>query len=455
MNFDKDKLYLASAWQIAEAVRTSKISAFDVAKSFIARVGETEGSCHAWAHLNESYYLQQARTIDKAERRGILAGVPIGVKDIFNTEILPTEMGSAVWQGHRAGNDARCVSYLRRDGGVIAGKTDTAEFAVHVPGCAKNPWSDGHVTGTSSGGSVVAVATANVPLALTTQTAGSTIRPSSWCGVYGMKPSFGVIPRTGVLKTTDTLDNIGFCARSNKDLRLCFNSMRVRGQNYPIVERSLTFHAERPHKGWRIGLISDNSSDVTKPYVTEAISQLASDIDQLDNVKVVDVELPVSRKTYSNLHRRLYNSCLAYYFRDELTNSPDSISKSFKDLAKQGSEISPKDYSLALEEQSKLAKQFDAFYVENSIDFLLCPSSDGSAPKLQEPSSHRDRNLLWTLTWLPVITVPQFRCPDGLPFGYQVVGPRYNDYRMFEFIEHLVANDLAPKLTKVATPKYR
>ena len=161
--------------------------------------------------------------------------VPFGVKDIFNTIDLKTEMGSETWKDHNAGNDARVVSVLRHQGYTPIGKTVTAEFAVHHLNKTKNPHSIDKTPGTSSSGSAVAVATGMVPFALGTQTAGSIIRPASFCGVWGMKPSFGLIPRTGSLKTTDSLDTIGFLSSYGTDMREILNLLRVKGPNYPFV----------------------------------------------------------------------------------------------------------------------------------------------------------------------------------------------------------------------------
>ncbi len=441
-------------WRIAAAVQRGEFTAEQVAKCFIERVRRVDPTVRAWAHLDEAYYLRQARAVDADPVKGPLAGVPVGVKDIFNTEVLPTEMGSPIWRGHKAGNDARCVSYVRRDGGLIAGKTDTAEFAVHVPCHARNPWHLEHVTGTSSGGSAAAVATATAPLALTTQTAGSTIRPASWCGVYGMKPSFGMIPRTGVLKTTDTLDNIGFYGRDGRDLGICLDSLRVCGRNFPILEQQLAAFSTRLKGPWRIALIRGHLDDEAPDYVHASMARIALELRSIAGVELVEVALPESTRDTQDLHRRLYNPCLAYYFREELTKAPELISDTFHALVQDGKTISPADYRFALEQQSRMAHEMASFFTDGGFDLILHHSSNGSAPRGLEPPVNRDLNPLWTLTWLPVVNVPAFRCPNGLPFGYQLIGPRYSDYRVLTFLEFLARHNLAPEIAAIAEPPF-
>ena len=198
--------------EAGEKVRSGELSAVEWCESCIAQVERCEADIHAWVQFEPELALRQAREIDEKRRAGTfddpLWGAPFGVKDVFNTAELPTCMGSPIWEGFTPGNDARVVAHLRWAGGVMFGKTVTAEFAVHHPGPTVNPHNPDYSPGTSSSGSAAAVASMMVPLALGTQTAGSTIRPASYCGVYGFKPSFGVVPRTGILKTLDTLDHV-------------------------------------------------------------------------------------------------------------------------------------------------------------------------------------------------------------------------------------------------------
>ena len=287
---NEKQLYLLTASEIARAVSEGEYSTRKITESFIARAEKIEPFVSAWVARDNEYLRRQAAEIDAKTTKGPLAGVPFGIKDVFNTEVLPTQMGSPVWKGHRAGNDARCVASIKWMGGLVAGKTDTAEFAVHTPGKAVNPYNSSHITGTSSGGSAVAVATAMAPAALGTQTSGSTIRPASWCGVYAMKPSFGLIPRTGVLKTTDTLDNIAFFGRSIADLRLILESIRLRGENYPFIQCNLV---DEPKKtSWRVGLYRSHLWKYAPEYARNALIEFAKQLNSVPGVNVNDCVFP-------------------------------------------------------------------------------------------------------------------------------------------------------------------
>lgn len=205
-----------TATEFLALLRTGEISAADYAHACADVIDEMEPKVAAWAWYDRTRFESLAARVDEdiAQRRaagekelpGRLAGLPVGVKDIYNTEDMPTSHGSGLFAGYTPGNDARAVTSLRREAAIMAGKTVTAEFAVHTPNGTRNPHDLTRSSGTSSSGSAVAVATSMVPVALASQTAGSIIRPASYCGVFGFKPSYGTIPRTAMLKTTDTLD---------------------------------------------------------------------------------------------------------------------------------------------------------------------------------------------------------------------------------------------------------
>ena len=230
-------------------------------------------------------------------------------------------MGSPIWKGFTPGNDARAVFCLRQEDSVIPGKTVTAEFAVHTPGPTHNPYKHGYMTGTSSSGSAASVAAQMVPLAIGTQTAGSTIRPASYCGIFGMKPSFGLIPRTGMLKTTDTLDSIGFFSRSVADLKLMFEILSVKGENYPISNKALlkSKSGKKPGEKWRIGLVTDSlwTWGKTELYAKENINSLAAKVTRDANLQIEIINLPEIFNSVHQLHQTIYNKTLAYYFKNE------------------------------------------------------------------------------------------------------------------------------------------
>ncbi len=229
---------------INDILRKYRNNEFDIIewnKSFISVIKRKDKLIKSWAYFDEELWLKNLNfVLEKHPRQhDKLLGIPVGIKDIFNTIDMPTCMGSPLWKGFTPGNDARVVHNIKFQGGIIAGKTVTAEFAVHSPNETRNPRDVNYSPGTSSSGSAASVASGMIPLAIGTQTAGSIIRPASYCGIYGFKPSFGTLPRTGMLKTTDSLDCVGLFATNIDDCKLLFEVMRVKGLDYPYVHQYL------------------------------------------------------------------------------------------------------------------------------------------------------------------------------------------------------------------------
>ncbi len=216
-----DKLTAAEA---AALIRSGALTSEAMVGALLARIAERDADVAAWAHLDRELALAEARAADLKQRSGAplgpLHGVPVGIKDIIDTASLPTEYGSVIFAGRRPGQDASVVTQLRAAGAVILGKTVTTELAFYGPGKTRNPHNPAHTPGGSSSGSAAAVADFQVPLALGTQTAGSILRPASYCGVLGFKPTFGVVSRAGVLEQSSPLDTIGGYARSIEDIAL-------------------------------------------------------------------------------------------------------------------------------------------------------------------------------------------------------------------------------------------
>lgn len=452
---NKNMLHTLTAVELIQLLKNRDTTVFEVAESFIKRTNTIDPVVHAWVSINEEYILSQAHKINHQFTKNIslpLFGMPVGIKDIFNTEFYPTQKGSLLWKDYKSGNDARCVSYLRQAGAVIFGKTDTAELAVHANPNTLNPYHLAHVTGTSSGGSAAVVSTAMAPLALGSQTGGSIIRPGSWCGVYAMKPSFGLIPRTGVLKTTDTLDSIGFFARCVEDMKLLLDTLRVHGDNFPVQEKKIKNYSNFINKKkWKVAFCNHHLIKQTKNYVQDSLEAFKKNLVDLNGIEVTTLDLPELTKGCHDLHRRIYHPCLAYYLKTEVNKDQDKVSHILKEIFEDAKTIPPEDYKVALNEQAILAAEIEQFFLENGVDILLMNSSDGSAPHGSEPCSHNDLNPLWTMTWLPVINVPQFKCPQRLPFGLQVIGPRFSDYKVLAFLDYLKANGVIPQQSEIAS----
>jgi len=441
------ELFRLGAVEAIARIMAGEITAVDLVGSCLDRIEKLEPQIKAWACLDRDHALEQARTADslpaEAQQSRRLCGIPIGVKDVFNTLKFPTQMGSPIRRGYMAGNDARAVAALRLEGAIVPGKTVTAEFSVHWPGPTRNPHNVDHTPGTSSSGSVAAVAAGMVPAALCTQTAGSTIRPASFCGVYGMKPSFGLIPRTGMLKTTDTLDHVGFCSRNLDDVMLMLDVLRVSGPDYPMVAAKLRDRspAGRP---WRIGLLRGPFWDRTQDYARTALLTFAGDLARRGH-EVKELELPARFDRAYDIHTEIYESCLAYYFRIEGERHPALLSSRFREMMERGSLVTPARYAETVAEQERLATAMDALL--EPYDALITLSSNGEAPKGEEPRENLDTCPLWTLCGMPVLNLPVFTGPQGLPFGAQLISRKYDDLTLLNFARHLERQGLVRPAT--------
>ena len=234
---DPANLHALSASAAARFIHDGVISSAQLVDACLARVRATDAEVQAWAFLDPDHALGQARAADEwrlgGRPTGPLHGVPVGIKDIIDTADMPTENGSALHAGRTPSRDATVVASLRAAGAVIMGKTVTTEFATRAPGKTRNPHNPAHTPGGSSSGSAAAVAAGMVPLALGSQTAGSTIRPASYCGVYGFKPTHGLIPRHGMFRLSRTLDHVGLFARTIEDLALLAEALVTHDERDP------------------------------------------------------------------------------------------------------------------------------------------------------------------------------------------------------------------------------
>ncbi len=429
------------------AMACNRTTPLDVAQQCITQQHHTEAGAKAWVSFDGEKLLAAARTatarLAAGEPLRALEAMPVGVKDIFNTEDFPTQMGSPLWNGFTPGNDARAVFNLKRAGGLVAGKTVTAEFAVHTLGKTLNPWAPERTPGTSSSGSAVAVALGVVPAALGTQTAGSIVRPASFCGVWGMKPSFGLIPRTGMLKTTDSLDTVGFFTGHASDLQRVLDALRVHGRDYPLSDRAFNNTARQAApegRPWRVGFVRPHVWQHAPTYAQGALVDWLKAMQADLRFDVVDAVLPEDMAECHPLHATIYNRALAYYFKQEFQRA-ELVSPVMNALIAAGNKVSVPGYTMALARQIELARLMDRF--TQNFDVLVTLSTAGEAP-LRDVEERPDSALMWTLAQLPSISAPVFKGPRKLPFGLQIVARRYNDPLLLKFVAEAVRRGHLP-----------
>jgi len=426
-------LYSLTVTELIEKIKSREISSEEIVKECFQRIHLLEPLIHAWVCFNEEQSIRRAKIIDSEMNQGAykgrLCGIPLGIKDIFNTADFPTEMGSFIWKGFNSGNDARVVFNLNYEGGIVIGKTKTSEFAVHEPTDTCNPHDLRRAPGTSSGGSAAAVAAGMVPFALGSQTAGSTIRPASYCGIFGYKPSFGLVPRTGVLKTTDTLDTVGWFARSIDDLELFFDILRVQGENYPLVNQHVV-RSSLTHP-LKIGLYKGLHWEKAEPHAQDALLNAAIQLSALGIVE--EVYLSESQEIY-DAHELIYCKALSYYFRAEQRNTRDHISRVLVEMLDRGESTTTEAYLSAVSRQSHLTRTVPEHWTH---DVWITLSAGGEAPIGLRSPDRMDSCKIWTYLGMPVISLPLFQSPDGMPIGLQIVAKKYNDYLLLDIARQI------------------
>jgi len=421
------------AAQAVERLKAGTFSARDYALALLARVREAEPDVRAWTRLDEGYVLSQAGRADEAHRAGsglgALHGVPIGVKDIIDTADLPTENGTVLHAGRQPRQDAAVVARMRAAGALLMGKTVTTELATYAPGKTRNPRNFAHTPGGSSSGSAAAVAAGMVPLAIGTQTNGSVIRPASFCGVVGYKPTAGWIPRTGILEQSPLLDQVGVFARNVEDAALLVQGLagydagdpatRMRG-TAPLLE---TARSEPPTTPV-LGFVRTPMWDRVAPDAQAAFAALAKSLGS----RVVDVELPGDTADLYDLHRTIMEADIAGSFHAEYERGRDQLSASLRGQIERGRAVTACDYRRAVERRAVIARAFDGLC--DRFDAILTPAALGTAPLGLEATGDPIMCTPWTFTGQPAITVPLLHGANGLPIGVQLVGRRDDDGRL-------------------------
>ncbi len=429
-----------SAADAAEAIRERRLTSEALVRACLDRIAEREPDVQAWAHLDADYALTQARARD-AELKlgrgaGPLHGVPIGIKDIFDTADFPTENGSPIFSGRRPEKDAACVARLREAGAVILGKTVTTELALLNPARTRNPHRGAHTPGGSSAGSAAAVAAGMVPAAVGSQTAGSVIRPASFCGVYGFKPTLGLIPRSGVLMQSHTLDTVGVLGRSVDDLALltdCMaafdpdDSVSYGGSRPNLLETA----RQAPPAAPLFAFVRTPAWADADPVVHEAFAEL---IEVLGD-RVVEVQVP-SLADVINWQRLIQLAENAHYYGPLLRDTPELLSQGLKDRLEAGLKVDVQDYIRALA-ACEAAYRVVAGVLDD-YGTILTPAATGPAPEGFGSTGNPVFNGLWTYLGMPAVTLPLLAA-DGLPIGVQLVGARRDDGRLLRSARWLVS----------------
>jgi Asp-tRNA(Asn)/Glu-tRNA(Gln) amidotransferase A subunit family amidase len=419
-----------TATEAAAAIAGGLMSAEDYTAACLARIDAVEGQVHAFVHLDREHALAQARALDRHKSSGgdigPLHGIPVAIKDIFDTADYPAESGSPILAGRRPEADAAAVARLRAAGAVIIGKTVTTEFAYFHPGKTRNPRGLTRTPGGSSSGSAAAVAAGMVPLAIGSQTNGSVIRPAAFCGVFGVKPSHGLISRAGALTLSRTLDHVGAFARSVDDLALILDVMV--GQD--PADPDTRFYAAPDFRAAIAAppAIPPSFALVRTPMWDKADAEARNVLDEMaKDLNAREVELPGNYAAAWAAHRAIMAVEMAHNL-GALLDKGGEASQQFRDLVAEGRKVTAAAYLAAVRDARRYAGGMMEIF-EQLADAIITLPARGVAPQGQATGDPVFCSL-WSLTGLPALTLPLFSGEDDMPLGVQLIGAPGKDARL-------------------------
>lgn len=424
-----------------ERLADGALSALEMTTACLRRIAASEETVQAWARVDEQLALTHARMLDgyrhTGQPLGPLHGLPVGIKDIIDTRDMPTENGNALDAGRRPDHDAWLVAHLRAAGAVILGKTVTTECAYLAPARTRNPHNPAHTPGGSSSGSAAAVGSGMVPFAVGTQTGGSVIRPASYCGVVGFKPTFGMIPRTGVLRTSQRLDTVGTFGRTIEDAALLADVLAGYDAGDPdsapkAAPRLLETALSEPPVTPQLAFIKTPAWSAIEPDCAEGFAELVEALgDHCD-----EIELPGIFAEGTTAHRRIMLAEIAHNLRHYYERGSGQLAAETRAAIEEGRSVSADEYLAALDWRELLYAGLEEIF--ERYDAIVTPAAPGEAPLGLDSTGSAAFNVLWSLTGVPALTLPLLTGSNGLPVGVQLVGRRNNDGRLLRTARWLV-----------------
>ena len=424
---------LLSALELSNLLSKGDITADELAKSYLKRIEKFEKDVKAWAFFDPNFVLKKASECDNLKNIGRpigpLHGIPIAIKDIFGTDEMPTECGTILRKKRYSKGDSTVVSLLKSSGAYVMGKTVTTEFAYFDPGKTTNPHDYNRTPGGSSSGSAAAVASFMTPVAIGSQTNGSVIRPASYCGVLGYKPSYGLISRNGVLRQSFLLDHVGIFSRTVDDLAFISQEIIKRDtEDRSTVQFAsgnfLNIAKEDPPFDPRFIFFK---TDMWKNLDKETIKIFEKFIkEQGSNVEVHDT--PSYFKDIIKYHKIIHETDMAYAFSDYYKNSKNKLGKELVKAIERGQNYKSRDYVEAVENRDYFYKIFSEVF--NDYHGILTPASSGVAPKGLKSTGSPEFSTIWTFLGMPSISLPLLSGSNNLPLGVQLVGEKFDDARL-------------------------
>jgi Asp-tRNA(Asn)/Glu-tRNA(Gln) amidotransferase A subunit family amidase len=433
-----------SALSLTEAaadIREGRITSRELVTACLDRIAEVDGDIQAWTFLDRDHALRQAEAADlhrmQGKHIGPLHGVPLGIKDIFDTGDYGTEFGSPVWAGRTPRDDAAAVARLRAAGAVILGKTVTTEYAYFSPGKTRNPHDPERTPGGSSSGSAAAVASFMVPGAIGSQTNGSVIRPAAYCGVVGFKPTHGVIPRSGALALSRTLDTVGVFTRTVEDAGLMAGVMAGYDAEDPdtrpmAMPNYAATAASQPPLPPRLAFVRAPAWEQAEPATRDGFAELIEALGE----NVAEVDLGPSLARAIDMHRVIMEAEMAHNLHRDYEQHGERLSKVLRQLIERGRQHKAVEHQNAVAAIGRINQAIDPVFDE--YDAIITPAAPGPAPQGLQATGNPVFCTTWTYLGTPAVTLPLLTSGEGLPIGVQLVGRRDNDARLLRTASWLV-----------------
>ena len=425
-------IFSLSAEELVSKIKDAQLTSVEVCEKYIERINKFEKDVKAWVHFDKKILLEKATEADEHRRSGKptgpLHGIPVALKDIIGTVDMPTECGTSIRKGKSYSQNAEIVDLLLSAGAIVMGKTTTSELAYLGPSKTTNPHDYTRTPGGSSSGSAASVASLMAPLSIGSQTGGSIIRPASYCGVVGYKPTYGLISRNGILKTSEKLDHVGVFGRSVEDVALLAKVLIKKDKYDPATvyyssENMLNETKKGPLFDPKFIFYKTDSWKLIDKKSREAFEHFIKSFKK--NIEIFDT--PSYFKDIHKYHQIIHETDLANNFGLYYKKYKKKLSKYMQDAIVKGNKHSAKDYAEAID---FMKRSYDS-YEEVFEDYhgILTPSSPGVAPKGLKSTGTAEFNKVWSYLGTPCISLPLLQGENNMPLGIQLVGARYDDHR--------------------------
>jgi len=418
--------------ELVKRVKDSKLTSVEICQAYIDRINKFEKDIKAWVHFDKKILLERAEESDNYRKSGKptgpLHGIPVALKDIIGTYDMPTECGTVLRKGKTQSQNAEIVDLLKSAGAIIMGKTATSELAYLGPPETRNPHDYNRTPGGSSSGSAAVVAAHMAPLSIGSQTGGSVIRPASYCGVVGYKPSYGLISRNGVLRTSYALDHIGVFGKTVEDVALLAKVLIKKDSHdqatvYYSAEDMLEVCRKKPLFEPKFIFYKTDSWKKVDKKSRESFEFFIKAFKK--NIEVF--ETPPYFKDINKYHQIIHETDLSNNFQDYYKKSKNKLSKEMQSAISRGMKYTAKEYTEAIDFMKRSYESYNEVFED--YHGVLSPCSTGVADKGLESTGSADFNKFWSFMGVPAIALPLLQGENNLPLGVQLIGDKYDDQR--------------------------